>query len=136
MKTKREHQVMAKQGLNKVILIGNVGQDPELRHFPDGSGVCNVSLATSESWKDKQTGEKKERTEWHRLVFRDRGNYTMATYAAELETGQKIYAEGRLVTRKWETKTGETRYTTEIVVDEFQRLTPGKNQAGQAPQKN
>ena len=76
---------MAKQGVNTVILIGNIGGDPEYRAFPNGSGACNVSLATSESWNDKQTGEKKERTEWHRLSFRDRGNYLMGTYAAEMQ---------------------------------------------------
>ena len=122
---------MAKQGVNKVVLIGNIGSDPELRYFNDGNGVCNVSLATSESWNDKQTGEKKERTEWHRCVFMDRGNYKMAQYAGEMHKGEKLYVEGHLQTRKWQDSNGQDRYSTEIRVDEFQRLSPRDQGAGQ-----
>jgi single-strand DNA-binding protein len=122
---------MAKRGVNKVILVGNVGNEPEQRFFPDGTGVTNLSLATSEVWNDKQTGEKKERTEWHRLVFKDRGNYKMASYAAECQKGQKLYIEGSLQTRKWQGSDGQDRYTTEIHVEEFQHLSP--REGTQAP---
>ncbi|VAW85243.1 Single-stranded DNA-binding protein [hydrothermal vent metagenome] len=108
------------RGINKVILIGNLGKDPELRYMSSGAAVANLTLATSESWKDKQTGEQTERTEWHNLVFYAR----LAEIAGEyLKKGSKIYVEGRLQTRKWQDKnTGTDRYSTEIVVNEMQML--------------
>lgn len=114
---------MASRGVNKVILIGNLGNDPETRFFPDGGAVTNASIATSETWRDKQTGEQKERTEWHRVVFRDRGNYRLGQIAGEyLKKGSKVYVEGSLQTRKWQDQSGQDRYTTEIVVNEMQML--------------
>ncbi|MBQ0720531.1 MAG: single-stranded DNA-binding protein [Gammaproteobacteria bacterium] len=108
------------RGINKVILIGNLGQDPETRHMPSGGAVTNLTIATSESWKDKQTGQPVERTEWHRVVFFNR----LAEIAAEyLRKGSKVYIEGSLRTRKWQDKnTGADRYTTEIVANEMQML--------------
>jgi single-strand DNA-binding protein len=107
------------RGVNKVILVGNLGRDPEVRYSPNGSAVANVTLATSESWKDKNTGEKQERTEWHRVVFFGR----LAEIAGEyLKKGAQIYVEGRLQTRKWQDKEGQDRYTTEIVANEMQML--------------
>jgi single-strand DNA-binding protein len=123
---------MAARGVNKVILVGNLGNDPETRFFPDGGAVTNVSIATSESWKDKQTGQMQERTEWHRLVFRDRGNRRLGQIAGEyLKKGSKVYVEGSLHTRKWQDKDGQDRYVTEIVVNEMQMLdSRGAGQAG------
>jgi single-strand DNA-binding protein len=123
---------MAARGVNKVILVGNLGNDPETRFFPDGSAVTNASIATSESWKDKQTGQMQERTEWHRLVFRDRGNRRLGQIAGEyLKKGSKVYVEGSLHTRKWQDKEGQDRYITEIVVNEMQMLdSRGAGQAG------
>lgn len=117
---------MSSRGVNKVILIGNIGQDPETRYMPDGGAVTNASIATSEVWKDKQTGEQKERTEWHNVVFMDRGNYKLGEIAGKyLTKGSKVFVEGSLRTRKWEDKqTGETKYKTEIVVNELQMLSP------------
>ena len=107
------------RGVNKVILIGNLGQDPEVRYMPNGNAVANVTLATSESWKDKNSGEMQERTEWHRIVFFRR----LAEIAGEyLKKGSKIYVEGRLQTRKWQDQNGQDRYTTEIVADQMQML--------------
>lgn len=108
------------RGVNKVILIGNIGKDPEIRYTPNGVAVANLTLATSESWKDKQTGENVERTEWHRVIFFQR----LAEIAGEyLRKGSKIYVEGRLQTRKWQDKTtGQDRYTTEIVGENLQML--------------
>ncbi|MDX1732829.1 MAG: single-stranded DNA-binding protein [Halioglobus sp.] len=125
---------MASRGVNKVILIGNLGNDPETRFFPDGGAVTNASIATSESWRDKQTGEQKERTEWHRVVFRDRGNYRIGQIAGEyLKKGSKVYVEGRLQTRKWQGQDGQDRYTTEIIVNEMQMLdSRGAGQGGYA----
>ena len=109
---------MAK-GINKVILIGNVGGDPEVRYMPNGNAVTTLSLATSESWKDKQTGEKQERTEWHNIVIYRK----LAEIAGEyLKKGRPVYIEGRLQTRKWQTKEGQDRYTTEIIADQMQML--------------
>ena len=110
---------MASRGINKVILLGNVGVEPEKRHLPNGSAVTTLSLATSEVWKDKQTGEKKELTEWHRVVFFNglaevAGNY--------VKKGSKIYIEGRLRTRKWQDQQGQDRYTTEIIANDMQLL--------------
>ena len=118
------------RGINKVILIGNVGQDPETRALPSGGSVTNVTLATSESWKDRDTGEQKENTEWHRLVFFKR----LAEIAGEyLKKGSKVYVEGQLRTRQWE-REGQKHYTTEIVVREMQMLdsrgTGGQDNAG------
>ena len=101
------------RGVNKVILIGNVGGDPEVRYMPNGNAVANVTLATSDSWKDKQTGQQQERTEWHRVVFFGRLAEIVGEYVRK---GSKLYIEGRLQTREWE-KDGVKRYTTEIVVD-------------------
>jgi single-strand DNA-binding protein len=108
------------RGINKVILVGNLGQDPETRSMPSGKAVTNVRIATSESWRDKQTGEQKEQTEWHTVVFFDR----LAEIAAEyLKKGSQVYVEGRLRTRKWQDKnTGADRYSTEIVANEMQML--------------
>ena len=107
------------RGVNKVILIGRLGKDPEVRYMPNGNAACNVTLATSESWKDKQTGEQKERTEWHNLSFFRR----LAEIAGEyLRKGSQIYVEGRLQTRKWQDKNGNDRYTTDIIVNEMQML--------------
>lgn len=103
-------------GINKVILVGNLGKDPEVRYAPSGSAITNITIATSESWKDKNTGEKQEKTEWHRVVFFNK----IAEIAGEyLRKGSKVYIEGKLQTRKWTDKEGMDRYTTEIVVDGF-----------------
>jgi single-strand DNA-binding protein len=107
------------RGVNKVILIGNLGRDPEVRYSPNGQAIANVNLATSESWKDKNTGEKQERTEWHRVVFFGR----LAEIAGEyLKKGMQVYVGGRLQTRKWQDKDGNDRYTTEIVASDMQML--------------
>lgn len=107
------------RGINKVILIGNLGKDPETRYMPSGGAVTNVTLATSESWKDKQSGQMQERTEWHQVVFFNR----LAEIASEyLKKGSKVYIEGSLRTRKWQDKSGQDRYTTEIVANEMQML--------------
>ena len=107
------------RGINKVILIGNLGKDPETRYMPSGGAVTNVTLATSESWKDKNTGEQQERTEWHRVVFFNRLGEIAGEY---LKKGSKIYVEGSLRTRKWQGQDGQDRYTTEIVGSEMQML--------------
>jgi len=105
--------------VNKVILVGNLGRDPETRYATSGSAICNITVATSRQWKDKATGEKKEETEWHRVVFYDR----LAEIAGEyLKKGRPVYVEGRLKTRKWQDKEGQDRYTTEIVAEEMQLL--------------
>jgi single-strand DNA-binding protein len=105
--------------VNKVILIGNLGRDPETRVFPDGGSICNVTIATTRNWKDKTSGEKQEETEWHRVVFRDR----LAEIAGEyLRKGRPVYVEGRLKTRKWTDKDGVEKYTTEIVAEQMQLL--------------
>ena len=105
--------------VNKVILIGNLGRDPEVRYTPSGAAVCNVTIATSRQWKDKTSGEKQEETEWHRVVFYDR----LAEIAGEyLKKGRPVYVEGRLKTRKWQDKEGVDKYTTEIVADQMQLL--------------
>ena len=107
------------RGINKVILVGNLGQDPETRAMPSGKAVTNVRVATSDSWKDKQTGEQKEQTEWHTVVFFDR----LAEIAAEyLRKGSQVYIEGSLRTRKWQDKQGNDRYSTEIVGNDLQML--------------
>lgn len=107
------------KGVNKAILVGHLGKDPDVRYFQNGDAVANVSLATSETWKDKQTGEIQERTEWHNLVFHKR----LAEIAGEyLRKGSQIYAEGKLKTRKWQDKQGNDRYTTEVIVNDMQML--------------
>jgi single-strand DNA-binding protein len=107
------------RGVNKVILIGNLGSDPESRAMPSGTSVTNIRIATSESWKDKQSGENKERTEWHNVAFFGR----LAEIADEyLKKGSKVYIEGQLRTRKWQDKSGNDRYTTEIIASEMQML--------------
>ena len=111
---------MASRGINKVILVGNLGNDPEHRMLPSGGAVTNISIATSEAWKDKNTGQQQERTEWHRVVFFNR----LAEIAAEyLRKGSKVYVEGSLRTRKWQDQqSGQDRYSTEIVASEMQML--------------
>jgi single-strand DNA-binding protein len=105
--------------VNKVILIGNLGRDPEVRYTPSGSAVCNISLATTRNWKSKESGEKQEETEWHRVVFYDR----LAEIAGEyLKKGRPVYVEGRLKTRKWQDKDGVEKYTTEIIAETMQLL--------------
>lgn len=127
---------MASRGINKVILVGNVGQDPETRYLPNGGAVTNLSIATSDSWKDKNTGENQERTEWHRVVFYQRLAEIVAEYVRK---GSKLYVEGRLQTRSWE-QDGVKRYATEIIANEMQMLDSrggeggyqgGGNQGGQ-----
>ena len=114
------------RGVNKVILIGHLGQDPQQRAMPSGKAVVNLRLATTDQWRDKQTGENKEATEWHNVVMFDR----LAEIAAEyLRKGSQIYVEGRIRTRKWQDKEGQDRYTTEIVVNEMQML-GGRGQSG------
>ena len=116
-------------GVNKVILIGNLGADPETRYLPDGNAVTNINLATSESWKDKNSGQKQEKTEWHRVVlFRK-----LAEIAGQyLKKGSKVFVEGKLQTRQWE-KDGHKHYTTEIVANELQFLDSRGDQGGNAP---
>lgn len=116
------------RGINKVILIGNLGKDPEVRYMPSGAAVANVVLATSETWKDKQSGENQERTEWHNIVFFNRLAEIVGEY---LRKGSQIYVEGSLRTRKWQDKSGQDRYTTEIVASEMQML--GSRSGGSAP---
>ncbi len=107
------------RGINKVILIGNVGSDPEVRYMPNGNAVTTLSIATSETWKDKQTGEKQDRTEWHRVVFYNRLGEIAGEYTKK---GSRIYIEGSLRTRKWQDQQGVERYTTEIIANEMQLL--------------
>jgi len=121
------------RGVNKVIIIGNLGNDPEQKAMPNGNAVVNITVATSESWKDKQTGQQQERTEWHRVVFFNR----LAEIAGQyLSKGSKVYLEGSLRTRKWQDQNGNDRYTTEIVASEMQML-DSRESGGQyqAPQQ-
>jgi len=105
--------------INKVILIGNLGRDPEVRYSPNGAAICNITIATSRNWKDKNTGDKVEETEWHRVVFYDR----LAEIAGEyLKKGRPVYVEGRLKTRKWQDKDGKDNYTTEVIAENMQLL--------------
>lgn len=115
--------------VNKVILLGNLGKDPETRYLPSGEAVTNFSIATTESWKDKASGEKKEATEWHRISTFGRTAEVAAEY---LKKGSACYVEGRIKTRKWQDKEGNDRYTTEITADRLQLL--GSKQQGEAPQ--
>jgi len=120
---------MASRGINKVILVGNLGQDPEVKYMPNGNAVCNITVATSESWKDKNSGEMQERTEWHRVVFFRR----LAEIAGEyLKKGSQVYLEGRLQTRKWQDQQGQDRYTTEVIADNMQMLGGGGRSGGSA----
>lgn len=127
------------RGVNKVILIGNLGADPEVKYMPNGGAVANVTIATSESWKDKNTGEQIDKTEWHRVVFFRRLAEVVGEY---LKKGSKIYIEGKLQTRKWQDKNGADRWTTEIVASEMQMLdsktggdnAAANNQLNQQPQ--
>lgn len=122
---------MAARGINKVILIGNLGSDPEVRYSQAGAAITNISVATSDTWKDKQTGQAQERTEWHRVVFFNR----LAEIAGEyLRKGSKVYIEGSLRTRKWQDRDGQDRYTTEVVANEMQMLdSRGASQGGGHP---
>ncbi len=128
---------MSSKGVNKVILVGNLGQDPEIRYQPSGGAVANLSIATSESWRDKQTGENKEQTEWHRVVLFGK----LAEVAGEyLRKGSQVYIEGKLRTRKWQDQSGQDKYTTEVVVNVggVMQMLGGKQDSGQQqrPQQN
>jgi len=125
------------RGINKVILVGNLGADPETRYMPSGGAVTNIRIATSESWKDKNTGDQQERTEWHNVAFFGR----LAEISAEyLRKGSQVYIEGKLRTRKWQDKEGKDRWTTEVIANEMQMLggrpgsgAPAQSSAGSAP---
>ena len=118
------------RGINKAIIVGNLGRDPEVRYTANGNAIANITVATTESWKDKQSGERQEKTEWHRVVFFGR----LAEIAGEyLKKGSQVYIEGRLQTRKWEDKSGQERYTTEIVASEMQMLGSRGGGASGAP---
>ena len=115
--------------VNKVIIIGNLGRDPEVRYTPNGSAVCNIGVATTRTWKAKESGDKVEETEWHRVVFYDR----LAEIAGEyLKKGRPVYVEGRLKTRKWQDKEGKDTYTTEIIADQMQLLGSREGMGGGA----
>ena len=119
---------MASKGVNKCIIMGRLGQEPEVRYSPSGAAFCNITVATSEEWSDKQTGEKKSKTEWHRIVFSGK----LAEIAGEyLKKGSQVYVEGKLETRKWTDQSGQDKYTTEIVVDSFNGV---MQMIGSAPQ--
>ncbi|MFW8591820.1 single-stranded DNA-binding protein [Glaciecola sp. 2405UD65-10] len=118
---------MASRGINKVIVVGNLGNDPEVRYLPNGNAVANLSIATSESWKDQQ-GQQQERTEWHRVTMYRR----LAEIAGEyLKKGSQVFIEGKLQTRKWQDQQGNDRYTTEIIADNMQMLGGGRSDGGQ-----
>ena len=120
------------RGVNKVILVGNLGKDPEVKYTANGAAVANITVATSESWNDKQSGEKQEKTEWHRVVFFRR----LAEIAGEyLRKGSQVYIEGKLQTRKWQDQNGQDRYTTEIVANEMQMLGSRGGDGGARPQQ-
>lgn len=120
------------RGVNKVILIGNLGADPEVRQTPNGNAVSNITMATSSAWRDKQSGEMQERTEWHRIIFFNRLAEIVGEY---LHKGSKIYIEGSLKTRKWQDKSGNDRYTTEIIANEMQIL-DSRNSSNNHNEKN
>ena len=123
---------MAQRGVNKVILVGNVGNDPEVRYTANGQAIANLSIATSEVWRDKATGEKQERTEWHRVVFFGKAAKIVRDY---VKKGAKLYVEGALRTRKWEDKNGAERYTTEVVSSDLQMIDARTDQSiVEAPQ--
>ncbi len=122
------------RGVNKVILVGNLGQDPDVRYMPNGNAVANISVATSETWKDKNTGDNQEKTEWHRVVLFRRLGEIAGEY---LKKGSKVYIEGKLQTRKWQDQNGQDRYTTEVVADQMQMLdSRGAGMGGDAPAYN
>lgn len=126
---------MASRGINKVILVGNLGQDPEVRYTANGAAVTNASLATSESWKDKNTGQQQDKTEWHQVVIFGKLAEVAGDY---LKKGSQVYFEGKLVTRKWQDKQGQDRYTTEVHIDPFNgvmQMLGGAQQAQQKPQQ-
>ncbi|MDG4552433.1 MAG: single-stranded DNA-binding protein [Candidatus Contendobacter sp.] len=116
--------------VNKVILIGNLGKDPDVRYMPSGRAVANVTIATNESWKDRNTGEKQERTEWHNVVFYSPLAEIVGQY---LRKGSSVFVEGRLQTRKWQDKNGQDRYTTEIIANEMKMLGGRGSASGSAP---
>lgn len=122
-------------GVNKVIIVGNLGNEPEMRTMPNGEAVANISVATSESWRDKNTGENREITEWHRIVLFRRLGEIAGEY---LHKGSKVYIEGKLKTRKWQDQNGQDRYSTEIIADQLQMLDSRaeRQQGGFAPQQN
>ncbi|EOX3349306.1 single-stranded DNA-binding protein [Vibrio cholerae] len=124
---------MASRGVNKVILIGNLGQDPEVRYMPSGGAVANITIATSETWRDKATGEQKEKTEWHRVTLYGK----LAEVAGEyLRKGSQVYIEGQLQTRKWQDQNGQDRYSTDIVVQGYNgimQMLGGRTQQGGMP---
>ncbi|EEN97503.1 single-stranded DNA-binding protein [Vibrio cholerae 12129(1)] len=126
-------QNMASRGVNKVILIGNLGQDPEVRYMPSGGAVANITIATSETWRDKATGEQKEKTEWHRVTLYGK----LAEVAGEyLRKGSQVYIEGQLQTRKWQDQSGQDRYSTEVVVQGYNgimQMLGGRAQQGGMP---
>ncbi|NOI34373.1 single-stranded DNA-binding protein [Vibrio cyclitrophicus] len=125
---------MASRGVNKVILVGNLGNDPEIRYMPNGGAVANITIATSESWRDKATGEQREKTEWHRVALFGK----LAEVAGEyLRKGSQVYIEGQLQTRKWQDQSGQDRYTTEVVVQGFNgvmQMLGGRAQGGASAQ--
>lgn len=123
---------MSKRGVNMAIVLGNLGDDPEVRYTPAGKAVCNFSVATSESWKDKNTGEAQTATEWHRCVAYDKLGEIIGEFAKK---GSKLYIKGKLKTRKWQGQDGQDRYTTEIIVEDFQLLDSKPQESGQAPQQ-
>jgi single-strand DNA-binding protein len=120
------------RGVNKVILVGNLGKDPEMKYTASGAAIANITVATSESWNDKQTGEKQEKTEWHRVVFFRRLAEIVGEY---LRKGSQVYIEGKLQTRKWQDQNGQDRYTTEIVANEMQMLGGRAGDAGARPKQ-
>jgi single-strand DNA-binding protein len=119
------------RGINKVILVGNLGRDPEMKYTASGAAIANITIATSDSWNDKQTGEKVEKTEWHRVVAFQRLAEIMGEY---LKKGSQVYIEGRLQTRKWQDQNGQDRYTTEIVANDMQMLGSRGGEGGGRPQ--
>ena len=119
------------RGINKVILVGTCGKDPETRYMPSGGAVTSISVATNEEWKDKKTGEKQERTEWHNITFFNRLGEIAGEY---LKKGQQVYIEGKLQTEKWQDKSGNDRYTTKIIANEMQMLGGRSGDGGSAPQ--
>ena len=125
---------MAQKGINKVIIVGNLGNDPEIKYMPSGGAVANISIATSESWKDKATGEQREKTEWHRVSLFGK----LAEVAGEyLRKGSQVYIEGQLQTRKWQDQSGQDRYSTEVVVQGFNgvmQMLGGRAQGGEPAQ--
>lgn len=126
---------MSSRGVNKVILVGNVGGDPEVRYAPNGNAFANITLATSESWKDKQSGQLQERTEWHRVVFSGKLAEVVGEYVRK---GQQLYVEGKLRTRKWQGQDGQDRYTTEVLVgmDGTMQMLGGKGDGQSQPARN